>query len=119
MAKKWIWAFSPHSGGTRIPLNIREDTQKRIFLHAQKLGLSPRYRLAIRFKSQFCYIDAYENDNKLPTHLCRIRYFSGRDEWSLAFYTYSNEKYIPCTFPSGQMCGTVEEALEVGMVYLA
>ena len=115
---KYAWVCDPHSGGTTIPPNIQEETRKRILSHAKKMGLLERCKLEIRFKSQFCYIDALENDDTTPTHLCRLRYFAGRNEWSLAFYTYSNEKYQPCVFPSGEMCGTPEEALEVGMVYV-
>ena len=36
----------------------------------------------------------------------------------MAFYTYSNEHYEPCTFPNGTFYGTPEEAFEVGAVYL-
>jgi hypothetical protein len=115
---KWAWVYDPHSGGTLIPPNVQEETRKRILTHAKKLNLLQKCALEIRFKSQFCYIDAYENGDAHPTHLCRLRYFSGRKEWSLAFYTYSAEKYEPCVFHSGEMCGTPEEALEVGMVYL-
>ena len=53
-----------------------------------------------------------------PTHLCRLRYFGKEDEWSLAFFTYSNEKYSPCVFRSGSWFGTPEEAFEIGATYL-
>ena len=115
---KWAWVYNPHAGGTSIPPHVKEETHKRILTHAKKLGLLNRYTLDIRFKSQFCYIDAFEKGDVNPTHLCRLRYFAARKEWSLAFYTYSNEKYVPCSFPSGEMCGTPEEALEIGMVYV-
>jgi hypothetical protein len=36
----------------------------------------------------------------------------------MAFYTYSNEHYEPCTFPNGTFYGTPEEAFEVGAAYL-
>ncbi|PYO57360.1 MAG: hypothetical protein DMD83_09565 [Candidatus Rokuibacteriota bacterium] len=36
----------------------------------------------------------------------------------MAFYTYSNERYEPCTFPNGTFHGTPEEAFDVGAVYL-
>jgi len=74
-------------------------------------------RLDIRFKGQFCYIDAYEEPDlregwppeewpetredyvermrNTPTHLCRLRYL-GDDEWSYAFYAYSSEMYKLC-----------------------
>jgi hypothetical protein len=53
-----------------------------------------------------------------PTHLVRLRYFGADDRWSLAFYTYSNERYEPCVLRSGEFLGTPEEALDVGSSYL-
>lgn len=54
----------------------------------------------------------------VPTHLCRLRYFSLDDRWSLAFYSYSQEKYEPAVFPSGEFQGTPEEALEASSAFL-
>jgi len=50
-------------------------------------------------------------------HLCRLRYFD-QDRWSIAFYTYSNEKYEPCTFGNGNWFGTPEEAFDIGAIHL-
>jgi hypothetical protein len=52
-----------------------------------------------------------------PRIMCRLRYFALRG-WTLAFYTYSHERYEPTFFPSGELHGTPEEALDVGAVYL-
>jgi len=49
---------------------------------------------------------------------CRLRYFGALKTWSMAYYTYSNERYEPCTFANGTFYGTPEEAFEVGAVYL-
>ena len=62
------------------------------------------------------YIDAQEPDSPEPMHLCRLRY-TGRD-WTLAFYTYSHEKYERCVFMSGSLLGTPEEAMDIGAIYL-
>ena len=115
------WVRDVHSGGTPIPTTVQEETRSRILAAAEKLGLSSKFRLEIRCKGSFCYIDAYETGSSILTHLCRLRYFSGREPkpWSLAFYTYSHEKYEPCVFPSGEELGTPEEGLEVGSVYLS
>ena len=51
-------------------------------------------------------------------HLCRLRYFAGHQRWSVAFYTYSHERYEPTMFPSGEPFGTPEEGFEVGAIYL-
>jgi hypothetical protein len=96
--------------------------------------------LHIRFRGALCYIDAYtepeppppkllralgetrerymERRRTLPLHLCRLRYFGNENAWSMAFYTYSNERYEPCTFRNGTFHGSPEEGFEVGAVYL-
>lgn len=83
-------------------------------------------RLDIRFRGQFCYIDAYTepkiSENWLPAdwpetreeyvkrmrnspvHLCRLCYF-GEDRWGFAFFTYSNEKYELSVYPDGEFLG--------------
>ena len=53
----------------------------------------------------------------LDFHLCRLRFFKV-DEWSLAFFTYSHERYEPHYFDNGTFFGTPEEGLAVGAVYL-
>jgi len=94
-------------------------------------GITPVWILDIRFRGQFCYIDAYtepktsenwpppdwpetreeylERLRNAPVHLCRLRYF-GEDRWGFAFFTYSNEKYELSIYPDGQFLGTPEEA---------
>lgn len=94
----------------------------------------------MRFRNQLCYIDAYkeprlspdynaerwgesgeerlERLRNLPIHLCRLRYFGNEAQWSMAFFTYSNEKYSPCYFRNGTFFGTPEEAFEVSALYL-
>jgi hypothetical protein len=59
-----------------------------------------------------------ERQRSFPLHLCRLRYFGNEEEWSLAFYTYSNERYELCVFQSGSFYGTPEEGFEVGATYL-
>jgi hypothetical protein len=113
------WYFDPHSGGTPVPPKVQEETRKRILARADIRQFANLSRLDIRFKGQFCYIDAYEKGSTTPIHLCRLRYFSGHDKWSLAFYTYSHEKYEPCVFHSGEWLGTPEEAFDIGSVYLS
>jgi hypothetical protein len=136
---KKVWTFNPHAGGRPIPPAVQERTRNRILAHAQA-HYSDRYeRLGITFKGKFCYIDAFEEPGTpskkelaitgetleeyrerlraIPTHLCRLRYFD-EDKWSVAFYTYSNEKYEPSVFNTGEFLGTPEQGLDVGAVYL-
>ena len=37
--------------------------------------------------------------------------------WSMAFYTYSQEKYKPCMFADGSFQGTPEAAFEMAAVF--
>ncbi|MEM7111147.1 MAG: hypothetical protein AAF614_01855 [Chloroflexota bacterium] len=138
MARKQ-WVFSPNSGGVKIPERKKSEVKRRIEAFAVSNYAGKYMRLDIRFRSQFCYIDAYTepivSDNwppadwpetreeyierlrNTPTHLCRLRYF-GDDTWGFAFYTYSNEKYELAVFPNGDFFGIPEDAFAVAAMYL-
>lgn len=138
MAK--IWVYDPHSGGEPIPKAVQARIIDRIQAHAKNHYAGRYNRIAVRFRDKFCYIDAYteryvpdDYDPKLfgesreehierlrntPTHLCRLRYFGDENRWSMAFYTYSHEKYEPCFFDNGTWHGTPEEAFDTSAVYL-
>jgi len=132
------WMIDAHSGGKKITESLKVETRQRILAHAEKHYAGRYTRLEIRFKSSLCYIDAYiepdtrgspwkvtketreqflERLRSTPTHLCRLRNF-GPDRWSIAFFTYSHERYEPTFFQSGAPFGTPEEGLDVGAVYL-
>lgn len=134
------WSFDPNSGGIKIPPSVQQDVEKRILAIAEKEFKGKYTRIDIRFRSQFCYIDAYtepvlsegwppENWHEsreeyakrlrnTPTHLCRLRYF-GNDEWGFAFYTYSHEKYELSVYDDGDFFGTPERAFLISAgVYL-
>lgn len=134
------WVYTPHLGGRSIPPAVRERTERRILEHARKRYAGRHTCLVVRFKGALCYIDALVEPavpserqllrlgetreswlarlRGIPIHLCRLRYFGNEDAWTLAFFTYSNERYSPCVFHSGSLHGTPEEALDVGAVYL-
>lgn len=136
---KKVWMFNPHAGGKPIPSAVQERTRKRILAHAEAHYSGRFSRLGITFKGKFCYIDAFQEPgtpsgdqlallgetleeyqarlSAAPLHLCRLRYFD-EDKWSVAFYTYSNEKYEPSVFDTGDFLGTPEQGLDVGAVYL-
>jgi hypothetical protein len=133
------WVFDPHSGGVRIPESVRQRTAERIERYAAEHYAGKYTRLDIRFRGALCYIDAYtepqepskqllkvtgetsaqfmERVRRVPLHLCRLRYFA-EDRWSMAFYTYSNERYQPSFFRNGTFFGTPEEAFEQSAGYL-
>ena len=136
-------AFDPDHGGKKIPEAVQRRTEARLRRYAEE-HLAGRYtRLDIRFRGQFCYMDAYTEPEPLgpgwpppdwpetreaylerlrntPVHLCRLRYFGDEEGWGFAFYTYSNERYELSVFLNGEFFGTPEEALQVSaQVYLS
>ena len=132
------WVRDPHSGGAKIPEALKAETTRRLLAHAAKHYAGMYSRLDIRFRASFCYIDAYkephpqakpwsgsgetlaafrERMRSTPTHLCRLRY-CGQNQWSVAFFTYSHEKYEPCMTKNGSFYGTPEDGLDVGAIYL-
>ena len=134
MTTRRQWMFDPNTGGKKIPPTIQAEVERRIRKVAEE-QFSGRYaRLEIRFRNQFCYIDAYTEPSisenwpppdwpetrdeyiarmrSTPTHLCRLRYFGG-DRWGFAFYAYSGEKYELSMFPSGEFLGIPEDAFFV------
>lgn len=135
-----IWVYDPQSGGKTIPDTIKRRIRQRILYHAEKHYAGRYNRIDVRFRGQFCYVDAYtepkvsrnydpelygesrekhiERLRNTPTHLCRLRYFGDENRWSMAFYTYSHEKYEPCIFDNGSWQGTPEEAFDTSAVYL-
>jgi hypothetical protein len=99
------WVRDPHSGGIKVPKAVQERTKQRILDYAEAHYAGKYNRLDIRFRSQFCYIDAYvepelapdfpppdfpetreeclERMRNNPIHLCRLRYFGDEDSWSI------------------------------------
>ena len=134
------WVKDPDSGGVKIPKVVQERIKQRILKYAEAHYASKYSRLDIRFRSQFCYIDAYQDPQiepdfppanfpisreeyleqiqNIPTHLCRLRYFGDEEAWSFSFYTYSNEKYELSMFKTGSFYGTPEAAFEASALYL-
>ena len=129
----------PHSGGVKISEKVKTRTRQRILAYAEKHYHGKYIRLDIRFRNQFCYIDAYieptladdfpppgwhetreealERMRKKRMHLCRLRHFS-KDRWSVAYYSYGKMAYRPSVFDNGTFEGTPEEGFEVGAMYL-
>ena len=130
------WVFDPGSGGKKIPEAVKHRTEARIRRFAEEHFAGSYTRLEIRFRAQFCYIDAYQEPPPLtpdwpppdwpesreeyqerlrntPTHLCRLRYFGDEEGWGFAFYTYSGEQYETSIYPSGEFFGPPEEAFRV------
>lgn len=100
--------IKPHSGGIKIPQAVKDRTRNRILAYTEKHYSGDYSRIDVRFRGQFCYIDAYtephdhpdfeaslfsesreeyiERLRNRPLHLCRLRYFGDEDRWS---YTHT------------------------------
>lgn len=111
------WVYDPHSGGTKVPTEQHETLRKQAEAFAKTRSWYSEYDIVLRFKNQFCYLDALNRKDKEQFPIGRLRHFNTRG-WSLAFYTYSNERYEPCVFSSGKWEGTLEEAIEACEMYL-
>jgi hypothetical protein len=129
------WGFDPGRGGVPIPEPVRRRVERRLRRYAAQHFGGCYTRLDIRFRAQFCYIDAYteppppspswppggpetreqyqERLRATPTHLCRLRYFGDEARWGFAFYTYSHGRYELSMFPSGEFLGQPEDAFRV------
>ena len=137
------WVFAPDRSRVRIPEALQRRTEERIRRIAEQHFADRYTKLDIRFRGQFCYIDAYTEPEPLgpnwpppdwpetreehlerlrttPVHLCRLRYFGDEERWSFAVYTYSNERYELSVFPSGEFLGPPEDAFQASAeVYLS
>ena len=127
-----MWVRHPDAGGVKVPPAVRQRTEQRILRYAEKHFAGEYTRLEVRFRAQFCYIDAYtepsvpkgwppkgwhetrkqhiERLRNTPTHLCRLRYFGDEERWSFALFAYSSEKYALSILPNGEFFGTPEDA---------
>lgn len=138
---KYNRVFDPQSGGIKIPNEIKPLIRDRILAYAQKQYSGKYNRIDVRFRGNFCYIDAYTEPNvsldynpelfggksreeriaelrECPFHLCRIRYFGDIDKWTMAYYSYGQMSYEPCYFDNGTWHGTPEEAFDSSAMYL-
>jgi hypothetical protein len=128
------WVYNPNSGGKRIPSTVQTAIERRIQKIAAEQFEGRYTRLEIRFRNQFCYIDAYSEPRvtegwpppdwpetreeyvqrlrQTPIHLCRLRYF-GDESWGFAFYSYSHDKYELSVYPDGEFTGKPEDAFIV------
>jgi hypothetical protein len=105
------WYFDPQSGGNKIPVKQFDALRKQVQAFAQTRKWFPKSQLSLRFKGQFCYMDERKEGEARPWPLARLRYF--RDNvWSMAFYTWSHERFEPSILCNGEWQGTMEQVIE-------
>jgi len=114
------WVYSPHTGGVKMSDSRKREVRRRIQQYAARKLMDKCDRIAVRFRGALCYVDA---EQKQPDgrvflfRLCRLRHFAV-DRWSIALYTYSQEKYEPCVYPNGEWTAALEDALDLGTTFL-
>jgi hypothetical protein len=75
----------------------------------------PRLRTPqVRFRGQFCYVDAVLPGHRQPTPILRLRYQGSTDRWDIGIYLTSHERYTESELPtsSGPRTGTPEEGID-------
>ena len=112
---KKVWCFDPQSGGDKIPITEYNAISDQVTAYMQSQKWYPKYQLTVRYKGQFCYVDAVENSQE-KFAVCRLRYF-GKNSWSIGFFAYSSDSYKPCLFRNGKWLGTLEDAITTCSVY--
>jgi hypothetical protein len=108
---KKVWCFAPQEGGDKITPDKIKAIVAQVEAHERKQAWYPRYKLQVRFKNQFCYLDGIKEGFE-PFAIGRLRFFN-RLGWSLAFYAYSSETYRPCVFSDGNQFGKIEDAIDI------
>jgi hypothetical protein len=130
-----VWQFDPSSGGRPVPDAVRRAAKAAILAHGQR-HFTGRYReLDVRFKAQFCYVDACVEPEELVADeepvdaggnrgeclervrsselkLCRLRFFAP-DRWSLAIYSYAQERYEASVFADGGFVGRPQDGFDL------
>ena len=112
--------FDPHSGGVKLSQSSKIEVENRIQRYADQNLKNKSDRIEVRFRGALCYVNAWQAESdgeEFRFPLCRLRHFD-MERWSVSLFTWSNEKYEPCIFPSGEWFGTIEDCLELGTTFL-
>lgn len=103
----------------RIPDKVKTMLQKRLEQHISEKWSHTLVKLDLRFKSTFAYVDVKDPTENFPTHLCRLGYQGDADNWTFAFYKYSDDVYEKSRDWEGSFITTPEKAFDVAAtVYL-
>ncbi len=114
------WVFNPHAGGRKLSDSDKLQVRTRVDKYAARKLKGKCDRVTVRCRGALCYVDAEQRqpDGRVFVFpLCRLRHFD-IDRWSIALFTFSNERYEPCIYPNGQWTGSLEEALNLGTTFL-
>jgi hypothetical protein len=91
----------------------RTAVTARITIHVTRGW--PRLRTPlVRFRGQFCYVDAVLPGHREPTPILRLRYQGSIEQWNIGIYLTSDERYTEDELPTsfGPRTGTPEEGID-------
>jgi hypothetical protein len=100
----------------RMPAAIDQATRttvtERIIAHVQR-GWPRLGTPLVRFRGQFCYVDAVLSGHRKPTPILRLRYQGSVDRWNIGIYLASDERYTESELPTsfGPKTGTPEQGI--------
>ena len=136
-ATSWL---NPHCGGEAIPIDAQERVKTRILRYARSHHERQVRELEFTFRRQFCYVDAWVRPTRLPrrtlrylgetpeqylervrtspVRLCRLRYFTGPERWSVAHWVPHLMRYEPSAVGNAKPFGTPEACFRIGACHL-
>lgn len=86
---------------------------RRIIAHVQR-GWPRLNPPVVRFHGHFCYVDAVLPGHHRATPILRLRYQGSIEQWDIAIYLASDERYTESELPTsfGPRTGTPEEGID-------
>lgn len=84
----------------------------------------------VRFRGQFCYVDAVARRSRIdtvlhrhpqPSPILRLRYQGSIDRWNIGIYLASDQRYTETELPTsfGPRTGTPEEGIDHTLILYA
>jgi hypothetical protein len=101
----------------RMPATIDQATRTavtaRITTHVKR-GWPWLSTPLVRFRGQFCYVDAVLPGHREPQPVLRLRYQGSADRWDIGIYLASDERYTESELPTsfGPKTGTPEQGID-------
>ena len=91
----------------------RAATTERIIAHVQA-GWPRLGPPAISYRGRFCYVGAHLPGNREPQPILRLRYQGSIDQWAIAIYLASDQRYTETELPTsfGPRTGTPEQGID-------
>jgi hypothetical protein len=100
-----------------MPATIDQATRTavtaRITAHVQR-GWPRLGTPLVRFRGQFCYVDAVLPGHRQPAPILRLRYQGSADRWDIGIYLASDERYTESELPAsfGPKAGTPAQGID-------